>query len=209
MGDAIMAFWGAPLHDPDHAKHALQAGLKMIARLESLQDEFKARGWPPIKIGVGLNTGLMTVGNMGSEFRMAYTVMGDSVNLGSRLEGITKQYGVQIIVSEFTREKAPDFVYRELDQVRVKGKDKPVGIYEPICAVGDDDKAIKDELKFYREALKLYRAQNWDLAELQFLNLQKQYPTRYLYDVYLKRVTFFRENPPATNWDGVFNFETK
>jgi len=209
MGDAIMAFWGAPLHDAKHAKHALDAAMGMMESLSKLQVEFKARGWPEIKIGVGVNTGEMTVGNMGSEFRMAYTVMGDAVNLGSRLESLTKNYGVYIIVSEYTKDQVPEYIYRELDLVRVKGKDKPVTIYEPICEAGTEDKAIKDELKFYREALKLYRAQNWDLAEIQFLNLQKLNPQRYLYQIYLERITYFRQNPVASNWDGVFTHESK
>lgn len=208
MGDAIMAFWGAPLHDPEHASHAVKAGMEMIERLNALQNEFSARGWPEIKIGVGLNTGEMTVGNMGSEFRMAYTVMGDAVNLGSRLESLTKNYGVYMIVSEFTKDKAPEYLYRELDIVRVKGKDKPVAIYEPICLQGHEDKAIKDELKLYRETLKLYRSQNWDLAELQFLNLHKM-SARYLYQMYAERVAYFRQNPPGQDWDGVFTFQTK
>jgi adenylate cyclase len=209
MGDAIMAFWGAPLPDPDNARHALQAAMDMIARLKLLQEEFVAKGWPPIKIGVGLNTGMMTVGNMGSEFRMAYTVMGDAVNLGSRLESITKQYGVDIIVSEFTKDKVPDFLFRELDRVRVKGKDLPVGIYEPVCVAGQEDEATRKELDLYRETLKLYRAQNWDKAEMQFINLQQLNPERYLYKVYLERIAYYREEPPGTDWDGVFTFKTK
>ena len=208
MGDAIMAFWGAPLDDPDHAAHAVKAGMEMIQSLAELQKVFSAKGWPEIKIGVGLNTGEMTVGNMGSEFRMAYTVMGDAVNLGSRLESLTKNYGVYMIVSEFTKEKAPAYLYRELDIVRVKGKDEPVAIYEPVCLMGEEDKATKDELKLYRETLKLYRSQNWDLAELQFLNLHKMYG-RYLYQMYAERVAFFRQNPPGTDWDGVFTYQTK
>ncbi len=209
MGDAIMAFWGAPLADPDHAKHALQAAMDMIAALGKLQQEFAAKGWPPINIGVGLNSGLMTVGNMGSEFRMAYTVMGDAVNLGSRLESLTKNYGVSIIVSEFTKNLVPDFVYRELDVVRVKGKAEPVSIYEPICHEPDLDKPTKDALKLYKEALKLYRNQNWDLAEMQLLNLQKLEPQRYVYEMYIMRIAYFRQHPPGDQWDGVFNYETK
>jgi adenylate cyclase len=209
MGDAIMAFWGAPLTDHNHAKHALNAAMEMIKALDVLQRSFAEKGWPPINIGVGLNSGLMTVGNMGSEFRMAYTVMGDAVNLGSRLEGLTKNYGVHIIVSEFTKNLVPEFIYRELDVVRVKGKDKPVTIFEPICDEAQLDKATKDNLKLYREALKLYRNQNWDLAEMQFLNLQKLEPQRYVYEMYVKRIAHFRQHPPESNWDGVFNFETK
>ena len=209
MGDAIMAFWGAPLKDPDHAGHAMRAAMGMIDGLGTLQAQFEAKGWPKIEIGVGLNSGMMTVGNMGSEFRMAYTVMGDAVNLGSRLESLTKNYGVHIIVSEFTKDKAPEYVYRELDVVRVKGKDEPVAIFEPICEAGKEGEETKDELKLYREAIRLYRSQNWDLAELQFINLQKLNPQRYLYEMYAKRIAYFRLNPPGKDWDGVYTHESK
>lgn len=195
--------------DPGHAKHALQAAMGMIESLTVLHEKFKARGWPEIKIGIGLNTGPMTVGNMGSEFRMAYTVMGDAVNLGSRLESLTKNYGVDIIVSEFTKDQVPDFIFRELDCVRVKGKDKPVFIYEPVCEAGKEDKATMDELEFCREAIQLYRAQNWDLAELHFVNLQKMSPQRFLYEMYIERVVYFRQNPPGEGWDGVFTHRRK
>jgi adenylate cyclase len=209
MGDAIMAFWGAPLHDELHARHALQTALGMLESLSVLQEQFRAKGWPTINIGIGLNTGPMTVGNMGSEFRMAYTVMGDAVNLGSRLEGLTKEYGVKIIVSEFTRTAVPDFVFRDLDLVRVKGKDKPVGIYEPICPVGEDNEQIMEELALYGEALALYRAQQWSSAEEKFSILKQRYPERYLYDLYTKRIAYFREYPPGAGWDGAFTFKTK
>lgn len=209
MGDAIMAFWGAPLADADHAKHAMQAAMDMMAALVKLQQEFVAKGWPPIHIGIGLNSGLMTVGNMGSEFRMAYTVMGDAVNLGSRLESLTKNYGVDIIVSEHTKNLVPDFAYLELDVVRVKGKAEPVSIYEPICQQAQLDLQTENTLKLYQEALKLYRKQNWDLAAMQLINLQKLEPQRYVYEMYIKRIAYFRQNPPGDHWDGVFNYETK
>jgi len=209
MGDAIMAFWGAPLHDNNHAKHAIQAAFGMIVALEKLQQVFVAKGFPPISIGIGLNTGEMIVGNMGSKFRMAYTVMGDAVNLGSRLESLTKNYGVYIIVSEYTRAQVPEYIYRELDIVRVKGKDKPVAIFEPI-SIGDlIDQATKNNLARYIEALRLYRSQSWDLAEVEFLQLQKSEPERYVYTMYLERIGFFRKTPPGDDWDGVFNFDTK
>ncbi|MFT5391542.1 MAG: adenylate cyclase [Gammaproteobacteria bacterium] len=204
MGDAIMCFWGAPINDAEHARHALVAGMNMVDTLHSLESEFKSRGWPEIRIGVGLNTGLMSVGNMGSEFRMAYTVLGDAVNLGSRLEGLTKGYGVEIIVNETTREHVPEYTYRELDRVRVKGKDIPVTIYEPIGVKKSLDSSVLDELKIYTRALRLYRGQEWDLAEMQFLNLQKQSPNRMLYHLYAERIAFYRENPPGEDWDGVF-----
>ena len=209
MGDCIMAFWGAPLPDTDHAKHAILAGIEMQATLKALQPQFRERGWPEIHIGVGINTGRVSVGNMGSEVRVAYTVMGDAVNLASRLEGITKQYGVGLIVGESTRNTVADFLYRELDHVRVKGKDKPVAIYEPIGLSGEVDKALRDELELFHEVRRLYRKQDWDLAELQLLNLQRMSPDTALYRIYAERVAHFRKNPPGDDWDGVFVFQTK
>ncbi len=209
MGDAIMAFWGAPVPDREHARHAVLAALRMIEKLEGVNADFKRRGWPEMRIGIGINTGTMTVGNMGSEFRMAYTVMGDAVNLGSRLEGLTKVYGVDIIVSETTKAAVPELVYRELDMVRVKGKDRPVSIYEPLGPPADISKEKRDELEIYRQALKYYRTQQWDLAELQFLNLAKAAARPYLYEMYAKRVAEFRRNPPGADWDGVYTHTTK
>jgi adenylate cyclase len=209
MGDAVMAFWGAPIRDPEHARNALIAGLEIIKSLDELSNTFEAKGWPRLRLGIGINTGIMSVGDMGSEFRRSYTVMGDAVNLGSRLEGLTKQYGVQIIVSEFTKKSVQDFAYRELDKVRVKGKDKPVTIFEPIGPKKELDKDEKSELDVYIQALKYYREQNWDLAEMQFINLQKQSPSRILYQTYLARIVYFRKNPPGDKWDGVFTFKTK
>jgi len=209
MGDCIMAFWGAPLPDDRHAYHSIVAGLEMLKTLEALQPHFKERGWPPIHIGVGLNTGKVSVGNMGSEVRVAYTVMGDAVNLASRLEGITKEYGVGIVVGENTKEASPEFVYRELDLVRVKGKDKPVAIFEPLGLVGEVEQSVLDELKLFGQALRSYRKQEWDQLELQLFNLQKMFPQTKLYQVYAERVTYFRNNPPGQDWDGVFVFKTK
>ena len=209
MGDCIMAFWGAPLHDPRHAYHAVLSGLEMQRALSALQPHFKERGWPPIQIGVGINTGRVSVGNMGSEVRVAYTVMGDAVNLASRLEGITKEYGAGVLVGEDTREEAHEFVYRELDLVRVKGKDKPVAIFEPLGLVGEVEQAVLEEIKLFQQALRLYRKQEWDKAELQLYNLLKIAPQSKLYAVYAERVSYYRNNPPGESWDGVFVFKTK
>ena len=209
MGDCIMAFWGAPMPEPDHARNAIMAGIEMQQKLQELQPDFKKRGWPEIHVGVGINTGKVSVGNMGSEVRVAYTVMGDAVNLASRLEGITKQYGVGVMVGENTKNAVPDFVYRELDQVRVKGKHEPIAIYEPIGLNGEVDKAVLEELKMFQQALKMYRKQDWDQAELQLYNLQRMYPECKLYQVYAERVAYFRNNPPGADWDGVFDFLTK
>jgi adenylate cyclase len=209
MGDCIMAFWGAPLPDKAHARNAILAGMDMLATLQALQPHFKERGWPEIHIGVGINTGSVSVGNMGSEMRVAYTVMGDEVNLASRLEGITKQYGVGIIVGENTRNIVTDLLYRELDHVRVKGKDKPVAIYQPITLASEASKALLDEVKLFHEVRRLYRRQDWDQAELQLMNLQRIAPGTALYGIYKERVDYFRKNPPNAEWDGVFVFQTK
>jgi adenylate cyclase len=209
MGDCIMAFWGAPLPEAAHARNAILAGMEMLRALQELQPHFKERGWPEINIGVGINTGKVSVGNMGSELRVAYTVMGDDVNLASRLEGITKQYGVGIIVGENTKEAVPDLVYRELDLVRVKGKDKPVTIYEPVGAEAEVEPALQEEIKMFHKTLRMYRKQEWDKVELQIYNLQRMAPQTKLYQVYADRVAYFRNNPPSADWDGVFVFEIK
>ncbi len=210
MGDAIMAFWGAPLPAQDHARQGIKSALEMHRKLAELQPRFKDRKWPEIRIGVGLNTGRMSVGNMGSKVRLAYTVMGDAVNLASRLESLTKEYGAAIIIGESTRSlTAQDFVYRELDRVRVKGKLEPVAIYEPVGAVGEVDKRVLDELRLFSQALKLYRAQDWDMAELQLINLLKIAPESRLYKLYIERIGVFRASPPGRDWDGAFTFEHK
>jgi adenylate cyclase len=209
MGDAIMAFWGAPLEEPQHAGLALDAAMAMLKHLESMQSEMKAKGWPTIKIGVGLNTGQMSVGNMGSKFRMAYTVLGDAVNLGSRLEGLTKQYGVAIIVSETTKCAVPEYIYRQLDSVKVKGKEEAVNIYEPIGKAKEIDESVKTEINAYEQARKYYRQQQWTMAKQAFAKLCTQNPNCFLYKLYAERVEKFLENPPTDNWDGVYTHTTK
>lgn len=209
MGDAIMAFWGAPLPDQNHARHALEAGLAMVKILPEINQRFRDKGWPEINIGVGLNSGVMSVGNMGSEFRMAYTVMGDAVNLGSRLEGLTKQYGVNIIISEFTRARAPEYACLELDRVRVKGKDEPVIIYEPIGLAAEQSEALLQRIERFHSALKEYRQQHWDEAEQMLLALQEEEPERKIYGIYLERIAHFREDPPDIDWDGVYTHTSK
>ena len=210
MGDCIMAFWGAPLPDQNHARNGILAGLEMHEILEKLKPEFQKRGWPEIRIGVGLNTGRMSVGNMGSRLRTAYTVMGDAVNLASRLEGITKEYGADIIVGQGTRDAVPDVVFRELDRVRVKGKDEAVAIFEPLGVQGKVGKQKLEEVKLYAQFLRLYRAQDWDQAELQLFNLQKMAPHNKLYShTFVERIGYLRANPPGEGWDGAFTFTTK
>ncbi len=209
MGDAVMAFWGAPLEDKQHALHALNAATAIIEQMKQLRKEFSEKQWPDIYVGVGVNTGIMNVGNKGSEFRVDYTILGDSVNLGSRLEGLTKVYGVDIITSEFTRHEVPEYEYRELDRVRVKGKDRPVTIYEPLGLL---ETVSKDERKLLRQfhiGIKQYRAQNWDAAEREIFALSQLDPDRMIYKIYLDRIMHFRANPPAKDWDGSFTHTSK
>ena len=209
IGDAVMAFWGAPIRDAKHASRAVQAGLAMQAALGSMNEEFEERGWPHIAIGVGINTGPMSVGNMGSTFRKAYTVLGDAVNLGSRLEGITKIYGVGFIVAEATAEKAHEYLYRELDRVRVKGKDEPVTILEPLGLKEELSAEQIQRAEAFRNAVTLYRKQDWDAAQEALETLLNEEPASLLYELYLERITIFREDPPGEYWDGVFTHKTK
>ena len=209
MGDCIMAFWGAPLNDPNHARNGVLAGLEMQRTLRGMQAQFRAKNWPEIRIGVGLNTGRMSVGNMGSRVRLAYTVMGDAVNLASRLEGLTKEYGADIIVGEDTQQAVPGIVFREIDRVRVKGKDTAVTIYEPLGLEGEVTKAVLDETHLFHDALEVYRKQEWDMAEQKLLELKKISPDDRLYDTFLEHIAFLRAHSPGPGWDGAFTFQTK
>ncbi|MDD5755270.1 MAG: adenylate/guanylate cyclase domain-containing protein, partial [Methylococcales bacterium] len=209
IGDAIMAFWGAPLHMEQHATEAVKAGLAVIQTLPVINERFKLKNWPEIDLGIGINTGPMVVGNMGSQFRIAYTVMGDTVNLGSRLEGLTKQYGVKMIVSESTKAAAPEFAYRELDRVRVKGKHKPITIYEPIGELTEITIEQQIILDLVHQALVDYRQQLWDKSETAFHQLHDLKPDDKLYKIYLERIEHYRETPPEENWDGAFTHTSK
>jgi len=209
IGDAVMAFWGAPVALPDHAARAVATALTMQASAHRLNREFAARGWPPLKIGIGINTGDMRVGDMGSKIRRAYTVMGDAVNLASRLEGITKVYGVGIAVGEATRLAAPEFAYRELDRVRVKGKREPVPVFEPIGPDAGVDPERRDVLRRWHAALELVREQQWDSAAQAIGELRAAWPEDRLYGLYLERIAYYRAHPPGADWDGVTTFDTK
>jgi adenylate cyclase len=208
IGDAVMAFWGAPVALPDHASRAVATALQMQRSVLALNADFVKRGWPPLHIGIGLNTGLMRVGDMGSKVRRAYTVMGDAVNLSSRLESITKVYGVGILAGAATRAAAPEYAWRELDVVRVKGKNEPAPIYQPIGLADALSDAQQEQLARWHRALQSVRAQQWDEAEREILALQRQ-DADGLYALYLHRIAIFRRDPPAPGWDGVTTFETK
>jgi adenylate cyclase len=204
IGDAIMGFWGAPVDDPDHARHALAAALGMRAALVELNRTLTARGWPTLWIGIGINTGPMTVGDMGSSVRKAYTVMGDAVNVAARLEGLTRRFDIDIIVGEATRERVPDVVFREIDRVRVKGRVAPIAVFEP-----QPPHEHADALARWHAALAHYRAREWDEAQTLLATLAAQYPERQVYAIYRKRIDALRGVALPEDWDCVSAFDTK
>ncbi len=208
MGDAVMAIWGAPLDDEEHAANCVRTAFGMMAKLNELRPQWEARGLPAIAIGIGINTGLMSVGNFGSEQRFDYTVMGDNVNLASRLEGSNKIYGTNIIISEYTREMLGErFFCRFVDMVRVKGKALPVKIYEPVCE-GEPDPQTRKSVEEFEQAMVYYRIRRFDDAEDILAALQAAKPAK-IYELYLERIAHFRDNPPCADWDGAFTFTTK
>ncbi|MCK5231918.1 MAG: adenylate/guanylate cyclase domain-containing protein [Desulfobulbaceae bacterium] len=208
IGDAIMAIWGAPLDDSDHVAKALSASLASISRLNKLNERWKRKGLPEIDIGIGLNTGEMSVGNFGSSQRFDYTVLGDNVNLASRLEGLNKVYGTNILITRWTRDAVGDnFFCRLIDRVRVKGKDLPVSIYEPVCKGMPDDETKKETADF-EQALMDYRARNFDKALQIISELDSRNPKKF-YKLYMDRIGVFKESPPPEDWDGVFTHRAK
>jgi adenylate cyclase len=210
MGDAIMAFWGAPIEQKDHAKRACVTAVEMCEKLAELKVKWRAEGKPEIDIGIGLNSGLMRVGFMGSARMRNYTLLGDNVNLGSRLEGTNKNYGTHIIVSETTFKAAADAIHgRWLDAVRVKGKKEPVNIYE-VIGKGPLSPSMAVVVQSFEQGLRLYQAQRWDEAEAKFkAAIAARGGNDPPSDVYLERIEHFRHEPPPPNWDGVYEFKTK
>ncbi|MBV9088129.1 MAG: adenylate/guanylate cyclase domain-containing protein, partial [Acidobacteriaceae bacterium] len=209
IGDAVMAFWGSPIPRDDHALQACLCALRMHSRLRELNRNWVAQGKEQLSIGIGINTGMMNVGNMGSTKRLAWTVMGDNVNLASRLEGLNKKYGTGIVISEFTSVQVEGrFVCRELDCIRVKGKHQPVKIFE-LLDVAENSASYEDLLSQFTGALVAYRAQKWGEAIERFEALLSRYPDDGPSHEYLRRSHEFVTHPPDAGWDGVYVMETK
>lgn len=206
IGDAIMAFWGAPLNDPDHAVHACAAALRMQKKLEGLHTKWIHFGRPVVNQRIGLNSGKAVVGNMGAEAKFNYTAVGDAVNLASRLEGVNKEYGTRLLMSEFTyRRVSQQVLAREMDLVVVVGKTEPVRIYE-LIAMADEVQtdATKKFLDLYHEGLEAYKKRAWKSAIEQFQQALQIRRDDIVSNIYIQRSTLFTDSPPPNDWNGVF-----
>ncbi len=209
IGDAVMAFWNAPLDQPDHALRACRAAVHMLERLEELKVVWRKNGYPQLEIGIGINTGQMVVGNMGSDVRVDYTVLGDSVNLGSRLEGTNKEYETRTIISEWTRAAVKDgIVTRRLGAVRVKGKKVPVGIYE-LRGLGTPNETDARAIAAFEAGLVASTQRHFDEAIALFNEVLTLWPGDAPTRNYLAELETFRVRPPPPDWDGVVSLKTK
>ena len=209
MGDALMAFFGAPIVFPDHAKYACRTALQSLEKLKELQKEFKAQGLPEIDIGIGINSAEMSVGNMGSDIVRSYTVMGDAVNLASRLEGINKEYGTRVVISQFTYEDVKEsFTCREIDWVRVKGKLEPVRIFELVCEGAAKD-STASLLQNFKSGFELYHQRKFSEALECFQKALTDQPGDPVSELYVERCNDYLAEAPPENWDGVYVMKTK
>lgn len=210
IGDAVMAFWGAPFEQANQADNAAYAALEMMARLASLRSEWTQRGQPLIDIGVGINTGVASVGNMGSELRYGYTALGDSVNLASRLEGLNKEYSTHIILSETTYIALRDagFLVRELDLIRVKGKLLPVTIYE---LMGRRETAgnLGELAEIFTKGREAYKLREWAKAKRWFESVLSRWPDDGPARVFLGRCEEYLVDEPPADWEGIYVMKHK
>lgn len=188
IGDSIMAFWGAPLPQADHAQRSVLAALDMSVEIKHLSESFVSRGWPGPRMGIGINTGMMNVGNMGSRYRVAYTVIGDAVNLASRIEALTRRYRVPVLVSEATRNDCPDIAFREIDTVQVKGKYNRTRIYQPLCRLSELDDGLKANLALHEQGMAAYNSDDLGTAISIFRDLQSKRKKDPYYEVMLRKL---------------------
>ena len=220
IGDAIMAFWGAPLQDGTHAVNATRAALAMSARLAALNSDLRGRGLPEIGLGIGLNTGTVCVGDMGSSMRRSYTVMGDAVNLASRIEALTRHYGVDVLAGEDARRAAGELPtsagevarWVEVDRVRVKGKQRPVTLFTPCLMPAEQAAVFDEEMRLWRLALTSHRLQHWDETQTRLQGLLTAFadtPFAGLYRQLGERTDHYRQRPPPADWDGAHTFDSK
>lgn len=207
VGDMVMAFWGAPLVNPQHAHQAVIAALEMQQKITKMKKKFKNIGINKVAAGIGIHTGEMNVGDMGSDYRRAYTVLGDAVNLGSRIEGLTKYYNIKILVSEATKKQCPKITFRYIDNVRVKGKQDSIKIYEPLTSHSNLNNIQKEQLKAHKKAFATYISGDWEQAYKDFQSLFAKNNER-IYQLYLNRIEQFNHKPPE-NWNGIYTHKQK
>ena len=209
IGDAVMAFWGAPFEEPGHATKGCHAALEMIARLKEMQNKWRAEGRPVLDIGVGLSTGVASVGNMGSALRYGYTALGDTVNLSARLEGLNKEYGSHILLSEtaYAEVEDPLLVFRELDLIRVKGKLQPITLYELMGSRGapaGDLPGLEEHLELFALGRGCYRKRHWQDAQIVFEQILERWPEDGPARMYVNRCREYYVAGPEQDWDGVY-----
>ncbi|MBE9503307.1 MAG: adenylate/guanylate cyclase domain-containing protein, partial [Proteobacteria bacterium] len=213
IGDAIMAFWGAPIRVSDHGKMAVKAALEMTKALEQLNADFVAQGHPPFKTGIGLHTGEVILGNIGSEKKLDYTIIGDNVNLTSRLEGLTKEYGVSLLISEETyKELDGEFICRIADHVKVKGKNEAIRIYSVIGMTGEstEESELNRKICRYSEAaFNKYLNRQFEEAMEMNIKLKKFIKDDCISEIFIKRCREYIQTPPPEEWDGIFTMKTK
>lgn len=210
IGDAVMAFWGAPFEEPGHEANACRAALQMMQRLREIQQRWRDLGRPHIDIGIGLNTGVASVGNMGSELRYGYTAMGDAVNLSARLEGVNKDYGTNILLSEttYTAVQGFGFLTRELDFIRVKGKEQPIALYE-LLGMRDGDAQLAKLAGEFERARALYRQRAWKDARRAFEAILERWPKDGPSQIFVARCAEYELEDPGSQWDGVYVMKHK
>ena len=209
IGDAVMAFWGSPLADPNHPVNAVKSAWEILSKLKELNAGWIAKGLPEIKMGIGISTGEMVVGNIGSESRFNDTVIGDEVNLASRLEGLTKYYGARIIVSQNTWDKVKnDFCGRLLDLAAVKGKEKPIKIYE-ILGLKKGEAGFKELIDLGERALSAYFEKKWEEATDHFKKLNQIDQNKMFSALFIERCRKFSNEPPPADWQGAWQMTEK
>ncbi|MBL8023178.1 MAG: adenylate/guanylate cyclase domain-containing protein [Elusimicrobia bacterium] len=210
IGDCIMGYGNAPLEQPDHALQTCRAALEQVAALPSLHKQFASRGWPPLEFRIGLHTGTVLYGELGSHTRSNYTVMGDTVNVASRLEGANKLFGTKILISESTYQAAHHGIEaRELDFMRVEGKKKPLRVYELVALKGNLIPLQREAFAIFSDALRLYRDRRFQESRTEFLRVRDLLPEDIPARLYVKRCDQFLHTPPPTDWDGVFVMTSK
>ena len=209
MGDSVMAFWGAPLPDDNHAEHAVSAAIQIKQSAEQLNFKFRQRGWPTMALSIGINTGLMHVGDMGSNIRRAYTVMGDAVNIAAQIQTLTRQYGIDILMASQTAAELKIFEFRAIDCVKFPGRRHVIELFEPIAKKTELTPEAISDLNSWKESLQFYRSEEWESALHKLNELNSANPTSFLYALYKRRVEAFILNPNIIEVDKSFKVPTR